>query len=227
MTHLTEFERKIEYVFKDKKLLERALTHSSYCNEARKLKLQSNERLEFLGDAVLELISSEYLFEKYPEKPEGELTKLRASMVCEPSLAVCARAVCLEQFILLSKGEEHTGGRKRDSIISDAMEAVIGAIYLDGGFEAAREYVNKFILTKLKKEDLFYDSKTRLQEILQKDMNSEPEYEIISETGPDHDKCFTAVVKHNGAVIGEGTGHTKKIAQQAAAHNAILKLKRK
>ena len=165
------------------------------------------------------------LFEKYPDKTEGELTKLRASIVCEPTLALCSRQIKLGEWILLSKGEEHTGGRNRDSITSDAMEAVIGAIYRDGGFEPAQDYIRRFILEDIDNKKLFYDSKTILQELLQKDSGFEPEYEITGESGPDHDKHFTAVVKCDGTVIGDGEGHTKKAAQQAAAYNAILKMR--
>ena len=196
-----------------------------YETETRRLKNQSNERLEFLGDAVLEVTVSDYLFEKYPDKTEGELTKLRASIVCEPTLALCSRQIKLGEWILLSKGEEHTGGRNRDSITSDAMEAVIGAIYRDGGFEPAQDYIRRFILEDIDNKKLFYDSKTILQELLQKDSGFEPEYEITGESGPDHDKHFTAVVKCDGTVIGDGEGHTKKAAQQAAAYNAILKMR--
>ncbi len=220
-----EFEKIIKYNFKDRGLLKRALMHSSYCNEIKRLKNQSNERLEFLGDAVLELTVSDYLFEKYPEKTEGQLTKLRASIVCEPTLALCARDICLGEWIILSKGEEQTGGRKRDSITSDAMEALIGAIYRDGGFECARKFIHSYVLNDIDNKKLFYDSKTILQELLQKD-SKEPEYEITGESGPDHDKHFTAIVKCGDRIIGTGEGHTKKAAQQAAAYNAIIIMKR-
>ena len=150
-TQLEKFEKIIGYEFKNKRLLERALTHSSYCNEIKRLKNQSNERLEFLGDAVLEVTVSDYLFEKYPEKTEGELTKLRASIVCEPTLALCSREIKLGEWILLSKGEEHTGGRNRDSITSDAMEAVIGAIYRDGGFEPAQKYIISYRILRTRR----------------------------------------------------------------------------
>ena len=216
-------EEKIGYTFTNKRTLALAMTHSSYANEQRGRRKANNERLEFLGDAVLEVTVSDYLFEKYPEKTEGELTKLRASIVCEPTLALCSREIKLGEWILLSKGEEHTGGRNRDSITSDAMEAVIGAIYRDGGFEPAQNYIRRFILEDIDNKKLFYDSKTILQELLQKDSGVEPEYEITGENGPDHDKHFTAVVKCDGTVIGEGEGHTKKAAQQSAAYNAILK----
>ena len=224
-TQLEKFEKIIGYEFRNKRLLERALTHSSYCNEIKRLKNQSNERLEFLGDAVLEVTVSDYLFEKYPDKTEGELTKLRASIVCEPTLALCSRQIKLGEWILLSKGEEHTGGRNRDSITSDAMEAVIGAIYRDGGFEPAQDYIRRFILEDIDNKKLFYDSKTILQELLQKDSGFEPEYEITGESGPDHDKHFTAVVKCDGTVIGDGEGHTKKVVKQKAAYDAILKMR--
>ena len=224
-SRLDEFEKIIGYSFKDRKLLTRALTHSSYCNEIKRLKNQSNERLEFLGDAVLELTVSDYLFEKYPEKTEGELTKLRASIVCEPTLALCCKEIQLGDWILLSKGEEHTGGRNRDSITSDAMEALIGAIYRDGGIVPAKKFIYRFVLTDIDRKKLFYDSKTVLQEILQRDSGVEPEYQITGESGPDPNKHFTAIVKCGDAVIGEGEGATKKAAQQMAAYNAIKKIK--
>ena len=167
MDRVKELEQKIGYVFKDKSLIERALMHSSYTNEKHLKKYECNERLEFLGDAVLELVSSAYLFNEFPKVSEGELTKTRASMVCEPSLAMCARDIGLGDYLLLGKGEEATGGRKRDSITSDAMEALIGAIYLDGGFTNAKEFIHRFILTDLEDKKLFYDSKTILQEIVQ------------------------------------------------------------
>ena len=166
MDRVKELEQKIGYVFKDKSLIERALMHSSYTNEKHLKKYECNERLEFLGDAVLELVSSAYLFNEFPKVSEGELTKTRASMVCEPSLAMCARDIGLGDYLLLGKGEEATGGRKRDSITSDAMEALIGAIYLDGGFTNAKEFIHHFILTDLEDKKLFYDSKTILQEMI-------------------------------------------------------------
>ena len=162
-----ELEKKIGYQFRDKSLLKQALTHSSFANEQRINKLKDYERLEFLGDAVLELISSDFLFHENPQMPEGKLTKLRSSMVCEPALAYCARDIELGRYMLLGKGEEATGGRNRDSITSDVMEAVIGALYLDGGFDAAHDFIQRFILSDLENKILFYDSKTVLQEILQ------------------------------------------------------------
>ncbi len=172
------------------KILKTAMCHSSYANEHRQRQIHDNERLEFLGDAVLEVSSSEFLFRHYPDIPEGKLTKLRASIVCEPTLALCAREIHLEQYLLLGKGEEHTGGRYRDSIISDAMEALIGAIYLDGGFANAKEFVEKFILTDIEHKKLFYDSKTILQERYRKTGRTKRSYVLIGEEGPDHARRF-------------------------------------
>lgn len=224
-TQLEKFEKIIGYEFRNKRLLERALTHSSYCNEIKRLKNQSNERLEFLGDAVLEVTVSDYLFEKYPDKTEGELTKLRASIVCEPTLALCSRQIKLGEWILLSKGEEHTGGRNRDSITSDAMEAVIGAIYRDGGFEPAQDYIRRFILEDIDNKKLFYDSKTILQEVVQGHYEEPLHYELIGEEGPDHDKRFLVEAVIGNTTIGEGSGHTKKAAEQEAAYQALLWMK--
>ena len=167
MADLNEFQSKIGYTFKNRHLLEQALTHSSYANEKHMKKHSDNERLEFLGDAVLEIVSSEFLFINYPQKPEGELTKLRASIVCEPTLALCTKPLDLGKYLRLGRGEDHTGGRKRKSILSDALEAVIGAIYLDGGFTNAKEFVLRFIMTDIENKQLFYDSKTILQELIQ------------------------------------------------------------
>ena len=166
---LKELEKKIGYTFQDPELLKTALMHSSYTNEQHIPKHRCNERLEFLGDAVLELVSSEFLFRRSPKMPEGKLTKLRASMVCEPSLAMCARDIGLGSYLYLGKGEESTGGRHRDSVTSDALEALIGAVYLDGGFTNAKEFIHQFVLTDLENKQLFYDSKTILQEIVQAD----------------------------------------------------------
>lgn len=219
--NLDKLEEIFCYRFQNLELLRLALTHSSYANEKRMGKSRCNERLEFLGDAVLELISSEFLFSHYPDIPEGELTKKRASMVCEPSLAMSARDIRLQEFILLGKGEEFTGGRERDSITSDALEAVIGAIYLDGGIEQAKNFVLRFILNDLENKSLFYDSKTVLQEIVQ-DQGKVPEYVLTGCTGPDHDKRFFAEVHVSGEIYGKGAGHTKKAAEQAAAYQAVL-----
>ena len=180
---LKELEGKIGYTFQNKELMENAMRHSSYANETRK-KLKDNERLEFLGDAVLELSSSEFIFENYPAMPEGDMTKLRASIVCEPTLAQCAAVIELGAFLRLGKGEELTGGRFRDSIVSDAMEALIGAIYLDGGFASAKEFVYEFILNDIENKKLFYDSKTILQEIVQSSFKGQPmSYHLVREEG--------------------------------------------
>ena len=218
-------EQRIGYVFRDKELLQQALTHSSYANEQKINKRQDYERLEFLRDAVLELVSSDYLFQAHPDLPEGKLTKQRSSMVCEPALAFCARDIELEQFIYLGKGEEATGGRKRDSIISDVMEAVIGAIYLDGGLDPARDYINRFILSDLEHKQLFYDSKTILQERVQRLPNASLAYVLTGETGPEHDKLFMVEALLNGKKIGEGSGRSKKLAEQQAAYEALLQRK--
>ena len=203
-----------------------ALTHSSYSNEKRLKKYKCNERLEFLGDAVLELISSEYIFKENPQKPEGDLTRIRASYVCEPTLAACAREISLGDYLLLGKGEDRTGGRERDSILSDAMEATIGAVYLDGGFARAKEYVEAFVLRDIENKKLFYDSKTILQEIVQ-GRHLALAYQLVKETGPGHCKSFEVAVMINGKKIAVGTGRTKKKAEQSAAYEAILALREK
>lgn len=224
---LRELEQTIGYQFKDFSLLRRAMTHSSYINEKHLPKYECNERLEFLGDAVLELISSEFLFHENPHTPEGELTKIRASMVCEPSLAFCARDIHLGEYLLLGKGEEATGGRLRDSVTSDACEALIGAIYLDGGFTNAKEFIHRHILSDLEDKKLFFDSKTILQEMIQAESCKEISYRLVKEEGPDHDKAFYMDVYVGEECMGSGSGHTKKAAQQQAAYHAILRLKNK
>ena len=220
---LKELEGKIGYTFQNKELMENAMRHSSYANETRK-KLKDNERLEFLGDAVLELSSSEFIFENYPAMPEGDMTKLRASIVCEPTLAQCAAVIELGSFLRLGKGEELTGGRFRDSIVSDAMEALIGAIYLDGGFASAKEFVYEFILNDIENKKLFYDSKTILQEVVQAN-GIEVKYEMIGEKGPEHDKIFEVCASAGDLFNVKAEGHTKKAAQQKAAYNALILLK--
>ena len=223
---IIEFEKKIGYTFENPYLLVTALTHSSYSNEKRLKKYKCNERLEFLGDAVLELISSEYIFKENPQKPEGDLTRIRASYVCEPTLAACAREISLGDYLLLGKGEDRTGGRERDSILSDAMEATIGAVYLDGGFARAKEYVEAFVLRDIENKKLFYVSKTILQEIVQ-GRHLALAYQLVKETGPDHCKSFEVAVMINGKKIAVGTGRTKKKAEQSAAYEAILALREK
>ena len=208
MTDIKKFQEVIGYHFHDEKLLRQALTHSSFANEKHLKKHSDNERLEFLGDAVLEIISSEFLYKEYPDKPEGELTKLRASIVCEPTLALCTKDIALGEYLLLGKGEDQTGGRGRKSILSDALEAVIGAIYLDGGFANAKEFVKSFILNDLESKQLFYDSKTILQEVVQA-AHKEVVYEIIGESGPEHDKDFIASAKVDGMFHVTAKGHTR------------------
>ena len=216
-----EFQEVIGYRFQQEGLLQQALTHSSYANEKKMKKHSDNERLEFLGDAVLEIISSEYLYHHFPDLPEGELTKMRASLVCEPTLAYCTKDLHLGEYLLLGRGEDHSGGRQRNSILSDALEAVIGAIYLDGGFASAKEFILKFILTDITHKQLFYDSKTILQEVVQGE-HEQLTYTLTSESGPDHNKSFTVDVCVGDRILGTGTGHTKKAAEQEAAYQALL-----
>ena len=224
---LEELQDKIGYRFQNTDLLKQALTHSSFANEQKINKLKDYERLEFLGDAVLELVSSEFLFRENPQMPEGQLTKLRASMVCEPALAYCAKDIDLGSYILLGRGEEYTGGRYRSSITSDVMEAIIGAIFLDGGIENAKKHIYRFILSDLENKILFLDSKTILQEEIQKKKDAKLRYELIGESGPDHNKQFTVDAYLNDVLIGSGTGRTKKAAEQQAAYEALLKMKGK
>lgn len=225
---LLVLESKIKYHFSDPSILFHALTHSSYANEMRLDKEKNNERLEFLGDAVLELVTSETVYKEYANVTEGDLTKLRASMVCEQTLAVCARDLNLGEYIFLGKGEDTSGGRLRDSILSDTMEAVIGAIYLDGGFTNAKEFIKGFILADIKNKDLFFDSKTILQEIIQNEDNKQKlRYKLISEEGPDHNKTFKIAVCIGNEEIGSGTGRTKKAAEQEAANQAIQTIREK
>lgn len=218
-------EDRIGYHFHDISLLKQAVTHSSYTNEQKINKAKHYERLEFLGDAVLELVSSEFLFKRHPEMPEGELTKMRASMVCEPSLAFCARDLELGKFLLLGKGEDITGGRHRDSIISDAMEAVTGAIFLDGGMEPAKQFIYRFILSDIEDKQLFYDSKSNLQELIQGKLKKDFHYELRDEKGPEHDKIFEVEIFMEEESLGIGQGRTKKAAEQQAAYKALLLLR--
>lgn len=224
---LKTLEERIGYQFCDFSLLRKAMMHSSYTNECHLEKYECNERLEFLGDAVLELVSSEYLFQSLPKVSEGELTKTRASMVCEPSLAFCAKDIELGSYLFLGKGEEATGGRQRDSVTSDALEALIGAIYLDGGFEKAKEFIHRFVLNDLEDKKLFYDSKTILQEIVQAEKHEAVSYQLIGEDGPDHNKTFEVEVRIGEVPFGIGRGRSKKAAEQQAAYEAILKIRKK
>ena len=224
-TDLDGFQKIIQYQFNNIGLLKNALTHSSYANEKKTGNYKDNERLEFLGDAVLELTSSEFIYTGNPDMNEGKMTRLRASIVCEPTLAMCARQIHLQEYIMLGKGEDLTGGRTRDSIISDTLEALIGAIYLDGGFANAKEFIHRFVLNDLENKQLFYDSKTILQEVVQAH-GLEVEYELTGEEGPEHDKKFHVIAKAGDLFVVKGTGHTKKAAQQQAAYNALLHLKK-
>ena len=217
-------EEIIGYRFRDPSILLEALTHTSYANEHRKEQVVHNERLEFLGDAVLEICSSEYLYLQYPDKPEGEMTRMRASMVCEPTLALCAREFGLPGYLRLGRGEELSGGRNRDSIVSDALEALIGAVYLDGGFEAARTFIRRFILNDIENKRLFVDSKTMLQEYAQ-GREERVEYTLDREEGPDHDKRYYVTVRIGEECTACGEGHSKKAAEQQAAYQALRQLR--
>ncbi len=227
MKDLSGFETLIGYVFQDKRLLQNALTHSSYANEQQWKYERNNERLEFLGDAVLELVSSDFMFHNYPHDMEGAMTKLRASLVCERSLASCAREIKIGKYIWLGNGEASTGGAERDSILSDAFEAVIGAMYLDGGMEPATAFIRRFVLSDIENKKLFYDSKTTLQEMIQEKGVNQLTYELIGTTGPDHAKVFEINCCLAGEVIGTGTGRSKKVAEQNAAYEALLVLKKR
>ncbi len=221
-----ELETKIGYVFHDQTLLKLALTHSSFSNELKLNKTENYERLEFLGDAVLELSVSEYLYENNPTMQEGSMTKLRASLVCEPTLAFCAReALNLGEYLLLGKGEEMTGGRGRDSIVSDVFEAIIGAIYLDGGFTPARRFVEKFVLTDMERKIEFTDSKTILQELVQ-EKGDLLQYELLEEIGPAHDREYVVRALINGEERSRGSGRTKKSAEQNAAYEILKEMHR-
>ena len=216
-----ELESVIGYSFNNKELLKEALTHSSYANEIRDHSVRDNERLEFFGDAIIEFCVSDFLFGKYKDSPEGYLTKTRAAMVCESGLAVCAKSISLGEYIFMGKGEEHTGGRERPSIISDAFEALVAAIYLDSGVAETDRFIHKYLLESLKDKELFFDAKTRLQEIVQQNPDNELKYEELSEEGPVHDRTFVYGAFLNGLEIGRGSGHSKKEAQQQAALAAI------
>ncbi len=218
--NLTIFEQIIGYEFKDKSLLQTALTHSSYANEMQG-RVAFNERLEFLGDSVLGMITAEYLYTNHPEMPEGQLTKLRASLVCEKSLYKFAKSIKLGEFMRLGKGEINTGGRERPSILADAFESVIAAIYLDAGFKEAKKFVLGFISNASVEENTISDYKSALQEITQRNHGEILEYFMAGESGPDHDKTFIVEVKLNSNVIGTGTGRSKKQAEQMAAKEAL------
>lgn len=219
---MKSLEENLQYSFRNEKLLVNALTHSSYANEARD-GIPSNERLEFLGDSVLSIVVSEYIYKKFRNLPEGELTKLRASLVCEKSLCQFSRELEIGKYLRLGKGEEKGGGRERDSILADAFEAVLAAIYIDGGFEVAKKHVMRFITDELKHTDdeVFKDYKTALQEIIQRNPEESVSYILTGESGPDHDKVFEVEVRLNSNTIGKGVGKNKKQAEQFAAKEAL------
>ena len=218
-------EERIGYRFRDVALLKQAMTHSSFTNEQKIRKTQNYERLEFLGDAVLELTTSDFLFRRFPDVREGELTKRRASIVCGSSLAQCAENISLGEYILMGRGEESTGGRHKENMISDVMEAVIGAIYLDGGFKKAVAFIQRFVLSDFEEKRLFYDSKTLLQEYVQKEKGAVLDYVLVNEYGPDHSREFVVEARVNGNTVGKGIGKTKKGAEQQAAYEALLAAK--
>ncbi len=223
MMDIEKLQKKAGYVFRDAQLLETAMTHSSYSNENRALARHNNERLEFLGDSVLGLVISTYLFKLYPDLPEGELTRLRAALVCESSLSGVARSIGLGDYLLLGRGEQNGGGRGRSSILADATEALIGALYLDGGYEAARTFIRHFLFDAEQAglAGTFKDYKTSLQELVQKERQNTLYYRMAGESGPDHAKRFISQVLINGEAAGQGEGENKKAAEQAAAHEAL------
>ncbi len=222
---IKDLEEAIGYRFHNLSLLQNALTHSSYANERWHNSLLSNERLEFLGDSVLGMLVAEYLFRNFPNRPEGELTRMRADMVCETTLAAAANRIGLGDYLLLGHGEEQGGGRSRDSILADAVESVIAACFLDGGLDAALNFIRQFILVEVPVTRLHnVDYKTQLQELVQQKKNQTLSYALVDESGPDHDKRFDVEVSLNGAVVGKGSGSSKKRAEQDAARAAIANL---
>lgn len=220
---MVELQKTLGYTFKDINYLKTGLTHSSYANENKKLHIKCNERQEFLGDAVLSIVVSDYIYKNCPSLPEGDLTKLRAALVCEKSLAGYARSINLGKYLLLSKGERRSNGQDRPSILADAFESIIAAVYLDGGMEEVRKFVLKFVVPDIKsaKPIRFKDYKTQLQEIIQKNPEEKLEYVLIGESGPDHDKHFVVEVHLNSNIIGKGGGRSKKEAEQQAAREAL------
>ncbi len=227
LVELKELEKKIMYYFSDKEILNRAFMHSSYVNEQKNHELNSNERLEFLGDSVLSLIISDYLFLKYRNLPEGELTKLRSLIVCESSLASVSRRLELGKYLELGKGEEITGGRNRTSILADLFEALLAAIYLDGGFKNAKDFALgnlTHVINDAAEGNLFWDYKTHLQEMLQKNSIASISYIVKKEEGPDHSKTFYVEVYNYDNCLGQGKGKSKKEAEQEAAKNALIGL---
>ena len=222
---IKDLEEAIGYHFRNISLLQNALTHSSYANERWHNSLLSNERMEFLGDSILGMLVAEYLYRSFPDRPEGELTRMRADMVCEKTLAKVANEIHLGEHLLLGHGEEQGGGRTRDSILADAVESVIAASFLDGGIQAAKKFIQTFILVEVPVRQLHnVDYKTKLQELVQQKKNQVLTYELTAESGPDHDKHFAVAVALNGTVVGQGEGTSKKRAEQESARDAIGKL---
>ena len=222
---IKDLEKAIGYQFGNISLLQNALTHSSYANERYHNSLMSNERLEFLGDSILGMVVAEHLYRNFPDRPEGELTRMRADMVCERALAEVANRLSLGQHLMLGHGEERFGGRNRDSILADAVESVIAATYVDGGMDAAVSFIRKFILCDVPAQRMRNaDYKTALQELVQQKKNQVLTYALVGESGPDHDKKFDVEVMLNGQVVGCGTGSSKKRAEQDAARAAMDKL---
>ncbi len=222
---INELETAMGYTFQNKALLENALTHSSYANENRRDGQTSNERLEFLGDSILGFVVADFLYRSFPDRPEGELTRFRAELVCEKSLAQIASRIGLGDYLRMGHGEEQGGGRSRESILADAVESVIAACFLDGGIPAALQFVQRFILVEVPVERLHNaDYKTQLQELVQQKKNQVLSYALEGESGPDHDKKFDVSVSLNGTVVGTGTGSSKKRAEQDAARAAIQRL---
>ncbi len=221
---MNELEEKLGYHFRDRGLLEHAMTHSSYANEHRTTGLTSNERLEFLGDSVLGVVVADYLFQKHPDMPEGELTRTRAALVCEGSLHEVAQSLGLGRYLRLGKGEDAGGGRKRPSILADATEAMLAAVYLDGGMEAVRPIIRALILDKERERAADRDYKTALQELVQRTPGAAVSYRLVRESGPDHCRSFEMEASVDGRVIGTGAGRTKKEAEQMAAKAALERL---
>ena len=222
---IKDLEEAIGYRFHNISLLQNALTHSSFANERWHNSLLSNERLEFLGDSILGMLVAEYLYRTFPDRPEGELTRMRADMVCEKTLASVAARIHLGDHLMLGHGEEQGGGRSRDSILADAVESVIAACFLDGGIEAAQKFIRTFILVEVPVSQMHNtDYKTKLQELVQQKKNQVLSYTLTGESGPDHDKHFTVAVSLNGGIVGQGEGRSKKRAEQEAARAAIRNL---
>ncbi len=220
---MESLEKKLQYTFTNRELLSEALNHSSYANEHRSAGISSNERLEFLGDSVLGFVTAEFLFRMYPQLPEGDLTRMRAALVCEQSLYEVARMLELGQYLKLGKGEEAGGGRERQSILADAVEAVFAAVYLDGGMEQIRSLIHRVLLSRAPAAEERKDYKTTLQEIVQRKIGQQLTYHMMEESGPDHNKTFVFEVRLNGEPIGQGGGHSKKEAEQAAARDALAR----